>query len=140
MGGKPRPVSRMTDSVAVFENIQRAAKTFRQLPPVKIRNRFCNWPDYIENFHTAYGYTEATVRIRPTAKDIDNLDRVIAQLAWLTKEGGEVYSRIIWARAQPPRGVPWPHVARMAGLAPNTCKERFRVGIHAILYSANKIA
>src|SRR4051794_32409981 len=120
----------MTDPIQVFEQIQRAVRTLRKLPAVKVRSKFCNWPDFIRRFEDAYGTSPAQVRIVPTARQLTELDEVIDWLAWLSRFGSE-YPLVVWARAE---DYSWRKIAAMAGLAPNTCKERFREGVCAIAY------
>lgn len=124
----------MTDSInvtTVMEQIQEAARTIRLLPPVKAREKFCNWPDIVQNFMDAYGYTAPTFRIVPTAKQITRLDQVIDWLTWVPPET----ARIIWARSE---GYPWRKIAGKVGKDPKTCKERFRIGVVAISLKESK--
>lgn len=121
------------DTVQITDQIERATRTIKKLPRVGVRTRYCNWPDVVQNFFDAYGYTEVTIKIIPTARQLTELDQVIDWLAWLSQFGDE-YTRIVWARAA---GYSWRRIAYMAGLAPDTCKERFRIGVTAIYWKLN---
>jgi hypothetical protein len=125
----------MTDAMDIFEQIRRATRTIRKLPPVAVRNRFCNWPEIVRSFHEAYGYTEATMpRIIPTARQLTELDQVIRWIAWLSQYGEE-YPRIIWARAE---NRSWRAIGTIAGLSKDTCRERFRIGIYGLHHALDK--
>jgi len=120
------------DASEVFEQIERSVRTLRKLPRVTVRQRFCNWPDIIRSFHEAYGYNDPDPpRIVPTAKQLTELDQAIRWLAWISQYGAE-YPRIIWARAERRS---WRSIAGIAGLSKDTCRERFRIGLHGIYYA-----
>jgi hypothetical protein len=122
----------MPDAVEVVEQIERAVRTLRKLPPVAVKSRFCNWPDIVQNFMDAYGYSDPIPpKIVPTARQLTQMDEVIRWLAWLSRFGEE-YPRIVWSRAA---GASWRGIAGRVGLSPPTCKERFRVGVYAIVYA-----
>jgi hypothetical protein len=128
----------MLDAVEVFEQIERAVRTTRRLPPVTVRSRFCNWPDYIHDYHAGYdpstpdkSVTEPPIRLIPNARQLSELDAVIRWLAWLSKYGEE-YPHIVWDRAADRS---WRNIAVRVGRDPRTCKERFRIGIAAIYYA-----
>ncbi|OWK39534.1 DUF6362 family protein [Fimbriiglobus ruber] len=122
----------MLDAVEVFEQIERATRTLKKLPRVGVKSRFCNWPEVIQNFMDAYGYTDPVPpKIVPTARQLTEMDQVIRWLAWLSSFGEE-YPRIVWSRAA---GASWRGIAGRVGLSPPTCKERFRIGVCAIMYA-----
>ncbi len=90
----------MLDAVEVFEQIERAIHTLRKLPRVAVKSRFCNWPDVVQNFMDAYGYSDPTPpKIVPTARQLTQMDEVIRWLAWLSRYGEE-YPRILWASSK----------------------------------------
>lgn len=125
----------MQDAVEVFEQIRRAVRTLRKLPPVTVRSRFCNWPDIVRSFYEVWREGETTPpKIGVTAKQISEMDQVIAWLAWLSQHPGfgSDYSRIIWARAE---NVPWRKIGAIVGKNKDTCRERFRVGVCALFYA-----
>ncbi len=128
----------MQDAVEVFEQIKRAVRTLRKLPTVTVRSRFCNWPDIVRSFYEVWREGETTPpKIGITAKQITEMDQVIAWLAWLTQHPGfgPVYSRIIWARAE---NRPWRHIATEIGLSKDACRERFRIGVYGLLYAVER--
>lgn len=45
----------MPDALDVIDQIERATRTIKKLPPVGVRTRFCNWPEVIQNYMDAYG-------------------------------------------------------------------------------------
>jgi Domain of unknown function (DUF6362) len=119
------------DTLEVFEQIERAVVTIRKLPRVAVKERFCNWPEIIRSFNEAYGYNDPDPpRVRPTARQISEMDIVINWFAWLSQYGehGE-YAKILWARAEKRT---WRHIAKVAGLNKDSCRERFRVGLFAL--------
>ena len=123
------------DALDVFEQIERAVKTIRMLPRVAVKERFCNWPEIIRSFYDAYGWNDPDPpKIRPTARQISEMDEVIAWLAWLSGYGKD-YPRIIWARAEKR---PWKHITKVCTLSENTCRERFRVGLFALTHAVDK--
>lgn len=115
--------------VAVFEKIQRAARTMRLLPRVAVKTRYCAWPDIIQSFFDAYGYTPARLKIVPTARQLSEMDEVIGWLSWLSRAMDADAMRIVWARAE---GNSWRRIARIAGKPPNACRERFRTAVAEI--------
>ena len=120
------------DALEVFEQIERAVKTIRMLPRVAVKERFCNWPEIIRSFYDAYGYNDPDPpKIRPTARQITEMDEVIKWLAWLSNYGKE-YPRIIWARAEK---CPWKPIMKSTGLSENTCRERFRIALFALQHA-----
>jgi hypothetical protein len=134
----------MLDALAVFEQIREAASTMHRLPRVGVRNRFCNWPDFIRDYHAMYDpdkpdkqETAPDPFIRPSAKQIKEMDQVILWLAWLTQHPawGAKYSKVIWAKAC---GVPLRAYARRIRKSERSCREWFRLGIYAILYAEDE--
>jgi len=51
---------RVPDAVEVFEKIEPCRPHPPQAPRVTVKTRFCNWPDVVQNFMDAYGYTDPT--------------------------------------------------------------------------------
>lgn len=128
----------MTDALAVFEKIERAAKTLRKMPPVAVKEKFCNWPEIIRSFYECYGWNDPDPpRLRPTAKQISEMDQVILWMAWLTQHPGfgKKYTMVIWARAC---RVPWKKIGAKAGYSDRACREWFRLGIYGLVHAAHK--
>lgn len=75
-----------------------AAQTLRRMPVPKggfPAGHQSGWPDVVHDW-MAYAYTPATIpRTRPTAEQIDKLDRALGWLHWLTRD----QRMILWARA-----------------------------------------
>ena len=115
--------------VAVFEKVQRAVRTMRLLPSVAVRSRFCNWPDIIQNFFDAYGYTPGRVRITPTARQLSEMDEVIGWLSWVSRALTPDHMRIVWARAE---GRSWRQIGYIVGLSHTASRERFRIAVAEI--------
>src|SRR3982751_1798801 len=99
----------MQDAVEVFEKIREATQTIRKLPRVGVKNRFCNWPDFVRDYQMSFdpehpdrNVTPEDPFIPPTPKQIEEMDEVILWLSWLARHPayGADYSRIIWARAK----------------------------------------
>lgn len=131
----------MQDALEIFEQIREATQTIRKLPRVGVKNRFCNWPDFIRDYHEMYDpekpdqqKTAADPYLPPTARQIQELDEVTAWLSWLTLHPawGKKYSRVIWAKAC---GVPITMYAKRVRKSDRACREWFRLGIHAIYYA-----
>jgi hypothetical protein len=134
----------MQDAVEVFEQIREATHTMRKLPRVAVRNRFCNWPDFIRDYQLSFdpehpdrNVTPDDPFIPPTPKQIEAMDTVIKWLAWLTLHPawGQKYSRVIWAKAN---GVPFTIYAKRIRHSKSACREWFRLGIHAIVYAESE--
>jgi hypothetical protein len=125
----------MQDAVEVFEQIKRATRTLRKLPPDVASPKFCNWPDIIRSFYEIWrdGVTTPP-RIGLSAKQITEMDQVIRWLAWLTQHPayGKEYTRIIWARAE---NRSWRKIGTVVGLSKDACRLRFRHGVFALFYA-----
>jgi hypothetical protein len=131
----------MQDALEVFEQIREAVHTLRKLPRVAVKNRFCNWPDFIRDYHSMYDpdkpdnqETAPEPFMRPTAKQLTELDEVIRWLAWLTQHPawGKKFSRVIWAKAC---GIPMRMYAKRIRKSERSCREWFRLGLYAIVYA-----
>ncbi len=92
--------------------LQQAADTLRRLPDRErafIYGRGSTWPDIVRKSSEGYGYGEVRPRAGPPeAGAIDNLQRVILWLGWLSPN----WRRILWARAC---GIPASRIAAMIG-------------------------
>lgn len=120
--------------IEVLEQVSRATETIRQLPPVAIKNRFCAWPDVIQTFGDMIGAEVSRMRykplLRPTAKQLAEMDEVIIWLTWLPAE----ISRAIWARAE---GYSWRKIAAMIGISDKTCRAYAMAGVITISDKVN---
>lgn len=131
----------MRDAVQVFEQIREATQTLRKLPRVGVKNRFCNWPDFIRDYHEMYDPDKPDANetgpqpfVRPSPRKIKELDEVILWLAWLTRHPawGQKFTKVIWAKAC---GVPMTAYAKRVRKSERSCREWFRLGIYAIVYA-----
>lgn len=115
--------------------IEQAVVTIRSLPPVKLKQTFCIWPDYKLSFFDLIGNDEAykTVRpkIKPNARQLKELDDVITWLSWLDKD----VAKVIWARAE---GLSWRKIAPMIGVSDKTCRVTAMAGILTIADKINR--
>lgn len=134
----------MQDALELFEQIREATVTIRKLPRVGVKNRFCNWPDFIRDYQMSFdpehpdrNVTPDDPFIPPTPRQIAQLDQVIIWLAWLTTHPawGQKYSRVIWAKAC---GVPLTMYAKRIRRGHSTCREWFRLGLYAIMYAESE--
>jgi hypothetical protein len=113
------------DCVEVFEEIRLAVKTLRLLPPAFARQRMTAWPDIVQSFFDAYGYTPTSIRIVPTATQISRLDRVIEWIAPLPRD----YAAVLWARAE---GASFRKIGRRLGCSEGKCRYIFRLAVASI--------
>jgi hypothetical protein len=74
------PPSKLTMS-AIADRLEEAAHTLRRLPKVTVQGFKSNWPPTANEFHEAYGYNDAEVRLGPpSALHITEMDEA---LSWL---------------------------------------------------------
>ena len=59
------------------------------------------WDRAIDDAGMAYGYSEATVRFVPTAREIAQAETVADWLSWLGQHGGGVKRLVSWAHDDP---------------------------------------
>ena len=123
---------------SVFERIVEAARTLRQLPPVKGPAGYRSaWPDWVRDAWHKYGREAATVdlgaqtlRIRPSPEAIDRMDETILWLQLLDDE----MARVVWARAN---RVAWWKLSAMMGCDPRTCRRRLLLAMVELASTLN---
>lgn len=82
----------------VLNRVASAMRTLRLMPSAMVRTSMTTWPDIVQEFWHAYGYTDPTPpRLVPTPKQITDMDEVLLWLAWLATVDAR-YPRIVWAR------------------------------------------
>lgn len=122
----------------VFERIVEAARTLRQLPPVKgPADCYSSWPDWVRNAWHKYGRESAmadlgakAMRVWPSPEAIDRMDETIPWLQLLDDE----MARVVWARAN---RMPWWRLAAMMGCDPRTCRRRLMLAMVALANTLN---
>ena len=113
------------DCIEVFEEVRSAVRTLRLLPPVFVRTKMSTWPDIVQSFFDAYGYTPTPIRIVPTANQISRLDRVIEWIAPLPRD----YAAVLWARAE---GASFRKIAQRLKCSEGKCRYMFRIAVASI--------
>jgi hypothetical protein len=69
---------------ATADRLEEAAHTLR-LPKVTVQGFKSNWPPTVNEFHEAYGYNEAEVRLGPpSARHISEMDEALQWMMLLT--------------------------------------------------------
>jgi hypothetical protein len=93
-----KPDAKLT-MVAIADRLEEAAHTLRRLPKVTVQGFKSNWPAVISEFHEAYGYNDAEVRLGPpTARHITEMDEALSWMMLLTVEP-EYLRKLVWLRA-----------------------------------------
>lgn len=104
----------------VIDQIERATKYIRRLPPVKPAEHFCNWPEILRSFYECYGNESANDRLNKpmplNSRQVSELDQVIEWLTWVTA----LQSKVVWSAAE---GISWRKIAAIAGKSDKTCKQ-----------------
>jgi hypothetical protein len=136
---KPTPLrqahERWKTVLQIMEQLERAARTMRHMPPAFRKQRMGYWPEIIRSHWeaqaSAWDYEKGRwrkmgpPRITPTPRQITEMDEVIEWLTWIPGEK----ARVVWARAEK---FSWRKTAAIVGKAPNTCKTIFRTGVYTI--------
>jgi hypothetical protein len=68
---------------------------------LRFQNQGQVWSRAIDDAAMAYGWTEATVRFIPTAREIAQAEIVADWLVWLANNGGGVKRLVAWAHDDP---------------------------------------
>lgn len=70
--------------VAIADRLEQAAHTLRRLPKVTGHGIKSNWPPTVNEFHEAYCYNDAEIRLGPpTARHITEMDEALSWLLFL---------------------------------------------------------
>jgi hypothetical protein len=85
--------------VTIADRLEEAAYTLRRLPKATVQGFKSNWPPTVNEFHEAYGYNDATVRLGPpSAKHITEMDEALRWML-LLNEDPEYTRKLVWLRA-----------------------------------------
>lgn len=132
---KPKALVRFRRSLGqqdVDTTLWQAAVTVRNMQKDGIRNKFCNWPDYVP----LYPDEDKPMYIVPTAQQItDAMTVVLEWLPWVEHHPamGLKYARVLWARAN---GNQWDDIARFVGRkSRSTPNKWYDEAITAIYYA-----
>lgn len=119
----------------VMAKIEGAMRTLQRMPRVGPKDYKCVWPEHIRDFwelwrqYATESAYDKPMRIVPTAKQITELDEVLDWFWCVPRET----TQIIWARSMQQS---WRQIATITGLAPNTCRTRFRIGVVVLAHHA----
>lgn len=118
----------------IEDRIEEAALTLRRLPhpPGSGPRGFgSSWPDYVQEQRHAYGYHQATMRVVPSARDIERMDVAIT---WLRLVRDPDDRRILWMRAE---GRRWRSVMGAVGCSRATAWRRWTAALLTIAKHLN---
>lgn len=118
----------------IADRLEDAARVLRRLPNPPgsgPRGYGSPWPDVVHEAHLAYGYGSASMRVIPSARDIQAMEEA---LGWLELVSDPLDRRILWMRAE---GHRWAAVCRRVGLVRQTCHRR---AIAATLTISNRLS
>lgn len=123
------------DTILLVEEIFQDAARIERMIPLRERAMLdCKsaWPDYLYDQDDKKDQEPTTIRSRPTARQIDLLEKAIKMLNLLgmRKDRRTVMGKkIIWARAN---GFSYREIAFIAGVPPKTCENWYKRGIAII--------
>ena len=109
----------------IEDRFEDAARTLRRLPNPPgsgPRGYGQSWPDYVQDAKHAYGYHEATIRVAPSALDIQHMEECFEWLSWLKPDD----ARIVWMRAE---GARWKQVCYRIGVVRSTAHRRWAAAL-----------
>lgn len=113
----------------IEDRFEDAARTLRRLPNPPgsgPRGYGQSWPDYVQDAKHAYGYHEATIRVAPSASDIQNMEECFEWLSWLKPDD----ARIVWMRAE---GARWKQVCGRVGVVRSTAHRRWAAALLTVV-------
>lgn len=105
----------------ITDRLEAAAITLRRLPNPQgsgPKGYGSAWPVVVQEARHAYGYTEARMRVIPSAKDIQLMEEAIGWLELLKDPDDR---RVLWMRAENHR---WRAICHRVGLVRQTCHRR----------------
>lgn len=122
----------------IENRLEEAALTLRRLPIAGGPKGFgSSWPEYLREARHAYGYHEATMRVRPNPEEISRMEEAIGWLR-LISSGDErrdaVARRVLWMRAEHYR---WRQICRHVGLSRSQC---WRTWVSALITLEKRLA
>ncbi len=101
--------------------LEEAAQTLRALPNRErgtLGGGRAAWPEVVRAVEEAYGYSDAAMRVLPSAAAIARLDAVIG---WLAKFRDPIDINLAWGWAL---GVPWEKLGARYRLTPRWMRQR----------------
>lgn len=121
----------------VADRLEEAAYTLRRLPKVTVQGFKSNWPPTVNEFHEAYGYNDAEVRLGPpSAKHITEMDEALRWML-LVKDDPEYTRKLVWLRANRVR---WKRIEARFGHSRTKLHLDWRNAIHTILVALHPTA
>lgn len=112
----------------IEDRLEEAARTLRRLPnpPGSTpRGYGSSWPDYVRDPWHAYGYSQARMKVIPSASDIQRMEECLDWLRWLAPDD----ARIVWMRAE---GHRWRQVCIAAGCVRQTAWRRWAAALLSV--------
>jgi hypothetical protein len=125
----------MFTPVQIEDRFEEAAITLRRLPnpPGSGPKGFGNsWPEYVRDPRHAYGYHDATMKVRPNAQEIARMEQAID---WLRLLSDPIDRHIVWMRAD---GHRWRAVCGRVGVSRATAHRRWCAAMLTIANLLNK--
>lgn len=106
-----KPSQSLSESEAhIEEQMRSSVRTLRRMPPVKVQGYFSTWPDIVRDQMEILQMEKEPLRIRPSARDIQELEEVLFE--WMPLLNVDE-RRLLWARAN---RVPWKMVCGELGV------------------------
>lgn len=118
----------------IVERLELAALTLKRLPNPAgsgARGYGNAWPEVVREAAQAYGYTDAKMRVIPSAAEISMMEESIG---WLSLLPDPIDRHILWMRADNYR---WSAITHRVGLVRQTCHRR---AMAAVLTIERKLA
>ena len=112
----------------IADRMEDAARTLRRLPDPPgsgPKGYGRSWPEYVQEAKHAYGYHEAHMRVRPSPRDIAQMEECFDWLRLVAPED----ARIVWMRAE---GRRWREVCIEAGCVRQTAWRRWVAALATI--------
>jgi hypothetical protein len=115
----------------VRERIAQAVKTLRMMPRSHGGQKMTSWPEIIRTFWEIWGGEALGLPplLRPTPRQVSEMDEVLDWLAWLAVTHGGEHARIVWAEAA---GMSYRRLGRKLKCSHNTAKSRVISGLYLI--------
>ena len=110
--------------------------TLRRLPRVRgPSTASCSWPDTVQDWFAAYGYTEVVIRLpAPKPRAIDEMEETFT---WFNHFEGKQEADVVWLSCG--CGLKYTRVGRIIGLHRETVRIKMFTGISRIVSALNKV-